>query len=74
MVLKDCKKKLQKIAAIYLSLEKKEDLKKKWMEAILKEWSKTEVLEIAKSGGHTIRKADILIKNIVSLMFLSAGV
>lgn len=54
MVLKDCKKKLQKIAAIYLSLEKNEALKTKWMEAILKDWRKNEVLEIAKSGGQNI--------------------
>lgn len=52
--LKDYSKRLQKIASVYISLEKNEKVKTKWMEAILKDWRQNEVLEIAKSGGKNI--------------------
>jgi len=45
---------LLKAIAIYKSIEENEDLRKKWLDAVLRDWRKSEVLEIAKSGGANI--------------------
>lgn len=46
--------KLRKGLSIFLSIEKNEKLKTKWMESVLKDWQREEVLKIAKSGGEYI--------------------
>lgn len=43
--------------ALFHSLERDENLRKKWMKQILKDYKKTEIIEIAKSGGSNIGKA-----------------
>lgn len=48
--------KLTKAIALFHSLERDENLRKKWMKQILKDYKKTEVVEIAKSGGSNISK------------------
>lgn len=48
--------KLTKAIALFHSLERDENLRKKWMKQILKDYKKNEVVEIAKSGGDNIGK------------------
>ncbi len=47
-------KKILKTTSILKSIENNNGLKKKWLDAMLKDWKKKEVLEIAKSGGANI--------------------
>lgn len=47
---------LNKYIAILKSIEQNDALNKKWMNDILKDWKKNEVVDIAKSGGSIIKK------------------
>lgn len=43
-----------KYVALFKSIERNDNLQKKWMGDVLKDWQKNEVIEIAKTGGNNI--------------------